>query len=84
MKANIYTIYDVVAKECGPIFQGKNDEVAIRVFNSILNDTPNIKPTDYEIYCLGEFDTEARTFVPENDYGRLVVNDYKPTLEVSE
>ncbi len=84
MKVNIYTIYDVVAKEAGPIFQGKNDEVAVRVFNSLLNDTPNIKPTDYEIYCLGEFDTEARTFVPENDYGRLVVNDYKPTLEVSE
>lgn len=84
MKANIYTIYDVVAKECGPIFQGKNDEVAVRVFNSLLNDTPNIKPTDYEIYCLGEFDTEARTFVPVDDYGRLVVNDYKPTLEVSE
>ena len=80
MKTNIYTIYDVVAKESGPIFQAKNDEVAVRVFNSLISDVTNAKATDYEVYCLGEFDTEARTFVPENDYGRLVIND----LEVDE
>lgn len=84
MKVNIYTIYDVVAKECGPIFQGKNDDIAARVYHSILSDTPNINSDDYEIYCLGEFDTEARSFVPVDGYGRLVLSDYKPNLEVSE
>ena len=84
MKVNIYTIYVVLAKESGPIFQGKNDEVAARVFRSLLSDTPNINPNDYEVYCLGEFDTEARTFVPVDGYGRLVVSDFEPNLEVDE
>lgn len=76
MKVNIYTIYDTVAKECGPIFQAKNDEVAVRAFHGLIGDTPNVKATDYEIYCLGEFDTESRSFFPVDGYGRLVVNDY--------
>lgn len=80
MKVNIYTIYDVLAKECGPIFQAKNDEVAKRAFKSLVDDTPNVVDSDYEIYCLGEFDTENRSFEPVDDYGRLVLND----LEVSE
>ena len=84
MKVNIYTIYDTVAKECGPIFQSKNDDVAVRAFHSLLAETSNVMTTDYELYCLGEFDTEARTFVPLDDFGRLVVNDYNPDLEVSE
>ena len=80
MKVNIYTIYDVVAKECGPVFQAKNDVVAHRAFKSLIGDTPNANPSDYDIYCLGLFDTESRFFVPEVDYGRLVLKD----LEVEE
>lgn len=84
MKVNIYTIYDILAKECGPIFQAKNDDVAVRAFYSLLSDTPNTMANEYEIYCLGEFDTEARSFVPVDDYGRLVVSDYNPNVEVEE
>ncbi len=75
MKVNIYTIFDVVAKECGPIYQAKNDGVAYRAFKSLIGDTPNVKVDDYDIYCLGEFDTESRSFVPEENYGRLVLKD---------
>lgn len=64
MKVNIYTIYDSVAKECGPIYQAKNHDVAVRAFKSLISDTPNVKVSDYDLYCLGEFDTEKCSFVP--------------------
>ena len=64
MNVNIYTIYDVVAKECGPIFQSKNHDVAVRAFRSLISDTPNVNVSDYDLYCLGEFDTEKCSFVP--------------------
>ena len=46
MKVNIYTIYDVVAKECGPIYQAKNHDVAVRGFRSLISDTPHVKALD--------------------------------------
>ena len=64
MKVNIYTIYDSVAKECGPIFQAKNHDVAVRSFHSLMAETSNVISTDYDLYCLGEFDTEKCSFVP--------------------
>ena len=54
MKVNIYTIYDVVAKECGPIYQAKNHDVAVRAFRSLISDTPNVNVQDYDLYSLGE------------------------------
>ena len=75
MKVNIYTIYDKIAEECGPVYQAKNDVVAYRAFKSLIGDTPNVNPNDYDVYCLGLFDTESRFFVPELDYGRLVLKD---------
>ena len=83
MKVNIYTIYDKVACEAGPIYQAKNDGVALRCFMSLIKDTPSVNPTDYDVYCLGVFDTESRTFNPEDNYGRLVIENLEdvPTEE---
>ena len=82
MKVNIYTIYDKVACESGPIFQSKNDTVALRCFMSLMKDTPSVNPTDYEVYCLGEFDTESRTFNPVDNYGRLVIENLEDESNV--
>ena len=81
MKVNIYTIYDKVACEAGPVFQAKNDLVAVRMLKSLVSDNPNISIDEYEVYCLGEFDTEKRSFVPEDGYGRLAISNI---LEVNE
>ena len=81
MKVNIYTIYDKVAEESGPVFQAKNDMVAVRMLKSLVSDNPNISIDEYEVYCLGEFDTEKRSFVPEDGYGRLAISNI---LEVNE
>ncbi len=82
MKVNIYTIYDKVACEAGPIFQAKNDGVALRCFMSLMKDTPNVVPSDYDVYCLGEFDTDSRSFVPEDNYGKLVIKNLEDDSNV--
>ena len=78
MKVNIYTIYDTVAKECGPIYQAKNHDVAVRAFRSLISDTPNVNALEYDLYCLGEFDTEKCSFVP------LEVPSTIPIVNISE
>ncbi len=75
MKVNIYTIYDKVSEECGPVFQSKNDVVAYRAFKNLISDTPSVNMDDYDLYCLGLLDTETRFFVPEENYGRVVLKD---------
>lgn len=82
MKVNVYTIYDKVACEAGPVFQAKNDAVAFRCFMSLIKDANAANPTDYDVYCLGNFDTESRTFVPEDNYGRLVIENLEDNLDV--
>ncbi len=84
MKVNIYTIYDKVAEECGPVFQAKNDIVANRMVDCLVKENPNIPLDEYEVYCLGEFDTEKRIFVPEEEYGRLAISYEKADEEVNE
>ena len=83
MKVNIYTIHDKVASESGPIFQAKNDTVALRCFMSLMKDTPSVNPADYDVYCLGEFDTEARSFVTVDNYGRLVIENLEDESDVN-
>ena len=78
MKVNVYTIYDVVAKECGPIYQAKNHDVAVRAFKSLISETPNVNVLDYDLYCLGEFDTEKCSFVA------LEVPSKIPVVNISE
>ncbi len=58
MKMRIYTIYDKLAREGGPLFQAKNDQVAHRQFQTQLNSMPNIEIADFELRCVGEYDNE--------------------------
>ncbi len=76
MKVNIYTIYDKIAEECGPIFQAKNDKVACRACDSMIAETCGNCVSDFQLWCLGEFDNEKREFAPIDNHdgtcGRLV------------
>ena len=49
---------------------------------SLIKDTPNIVPSDYDVYCLGEFDTDSRSFVPVDNYGRLVIENLEDNSSV--
>lgn len=76
MLVNIYTIYDVLAEECGPIFQAKNDKVACRACDSMIAEACGTSVSDYQLWCLGAFDNEKMEFTPiragEGLLGRLV------------
>ena len=47
----LYTIFDKLAGEHGPIFEAKNDLVAARSFAHALKGAP---AHDYELYLVGE------------------------------
>lgn len=47
----LYSIYDKVADEFGPIYEAKNDMVASRAYASLVK--PNMAH-DYELYAVGE------------------------------
>lgn len=47
---NLYTVYDKVAEESGPLYEAKNDAVALRMVLKYLADNP-----DYELFCVGEY-----------------------------
>lgn len=59
MKNGLYVVYDNVAKESGPIFQAKNDDVAVRNFSRMLSDEKVLNPADYNLIRLGWHDTES-------------------------
>ena len=76
MKVNVYTIYDKIAEECGPIFQAKNDKVACRACDSIISEACGNSVSDFQLWCLGAFDNERMEFTPIDNHdgtcGRLV------------
>ena len=58
MITEIFTIYDKVAQEAGPIFQAKNLYVAMRYVKDMIKDN-NINLTEYDLVRLGSFDSES-------------------------
>ena len=54
----LFTIYDKVAQEAGPIFQAKNLYVAMRYVKEMIKDN-NINLTEYDLVRLGSFDSES-------------------------
>lgn len=55
MKTLLWSIYDSVSEEFGPLFQASNEGVAIRSMKNLLSRTP--QPEDFRLRCMGEFDT---------------------------
>ena len=55
MKIMLYTIWDRVAEEAGPIICAKNDAVAVRNFR---NYTKDVREDEYRLYRVGEYDNE--------------------------
>lgn len=56
MKFNLYSIYDSVAEEFGPVFCSKNVGVAVRQFKAMMEGLPSSTHDDYKLVELGSFD----------------------------
>lgn len=54
----LFSVYDRKAEEFGPLFEAKNEDVAIRQFKNMLSSERMLSPEDYSLYCFGEFDRE--------------------------
>lgn len=50
----LYVVMDTVAQSFSPVFQSKNDQIAIRQYNSLVQTTVN--PEEYLLYCIGSID----------------------------
>lgn len=62
MKVGIYTIKDLVADECGPVFSAKNDEVAGRNFRDLMKKENIGNSDEYRLFCVGYYDPEEMMF----------------------
>lgn len=63
MKYFMYSIFDTVTKEFGPPWIAKNNRVAQRQFQQMMDKefSDNIAKEDFRILCIGEFDNESET-----------------------
>lgn len=63
MLRRLYTVYDNIAKESAPIFESKNDNIALRQFQKLLLNTeqqdPTFNRTDYTLYVLGTMNKDT-------------------------
>lgn len=59
----VYTIYDKVAEESGPVFCAVNDGVALRNFKAMLQQQ-NVSIYEYKLYCLGSYDAKTMIIMP--------------------
>lgn len=68
MMYGMYVIFDRVANEAGFPFDAKNDDVAKRRFEDIINrqirPVKTVSVDDYELHHVGQFDSEACSLIP--------------------
>lgn len=64
MKNLMYSVYDKVAQEGGPIFTAKNEDVAIRKTVQLLINQPPNTIEDYKLLYVGIVNTETMVVTP--------------------
>lgn len=74
MEMRLYTIFDRVAEECGPVYEAKNDAIAARNFKQVLGTVPKVDLDAFDLVCLGAI---------ERDTMRITLMDPPNILSVS-
>lgn len=70
---NLYAVYDLLAGEAGPVFQAKNDQVALRQYRNLVKGE-GINMSEYELYSLGVYDPEKLLIIVHD---KVKVEDVK-------
>lgn len=61
----IYTLYDTVSEEAGPLFEAVNDATAARSAAYVLK---NVEvPDDYKLICVGKVERSGQTVLLTSD-----------------
>ena len=63
MKYGLYTIYDKVAQETGPLFEAKSDAVASRSARNLLSEVSS--PDDFKLLRVGYTDKSTGVITVE-------------------
>jgi len=64
MKRGLYTIYDKVMEEAGPLFYANNHAHAMRNFMAMIQDTKIDKVMDYNLVYIASVDTQTMIIEP--------------------
>lgn len=64
MKMNLYVVFDKIAGECGPVFEAKNDAVALRQYRHLVASNPGFVQDDFELMQVGTMDKETMVIEP--------------------
>jgi len=63
-KNRLYTIYDRVAEEMGPVMMAPNDGVAMRGYRAALQQVCPSDSDAYWLYYIGDVDTATMVITP--------------------
>lgn len=73
----LYSIYDSKAEQFSPPQVHHNDMLALRAFESLVNDDKmliNTYPEDFSIYYIGNIgDTDGRYYIESSDESRVPI-----------
>lgn len=69
----LYSIYDKIAQEAGPVFEAKNDLVAARGFR--LGIPKNTNPAEFTLFCIGSMSHDPIKLIGFETPREVVVND---------
>ncbi len=61
----LYTVYDKLAVEAGPIYEAKNDAVAVRAYKNLLGQNKVTNPDEYQLVKVGVMNKTDLTLIPE-------------------
>jgi hypothetical protein len=64
MKTELYTFYDRVAQQCGPVFHARNEADAIRTFMKSFEEKP--ERNDFELLHIGAYDHDSGKIIAED------------------
>lgn len=65
MELKIYTVYDTVAQDAGPLFTAVNTGVATRQYRALLNDIPEAQRSEFKLMEIGSYSSHAPQVIPQ-------------------
>lgn len=77
----MYVLFDKIAQESGPIFEAKNDGVAIRNYKGFLSSKESLFDNEFELVKIGEIDKETNIITQNKSNNYIVGIDTKTEIE---
>lgn len=72
-RMGLYVVYDTVAHESGPVFEARNDRVALRNYDILMKDIKY--RSDYHLLFLGSIDHQSNLISPAESDHRVITSE---------